>query len=266
MIDAPPRASAVGDTGRSRTGETWVEIVVADIGGTHARFALAELRRWARGGPRRGRDPEDGGARQPADRLGGLRRARRAQAAGRRRHRHRRPDRGRGAEAHQQPVDHPPGADQAEARAGALHPGQRLRRRRPRPAADGRQPSAPRLRAGRAAAGPGGVQHRRTGNRPGRGPGAPARRPFPRHRDRGRPRRLRPARQPRGRHPGAAAQALSPGLGRARGLRTRPWPTSTRPWPRSRAARSRRATTRRCGPRRWRAATAWRPPRSTGSA
>ena len=243
------------------------EIVAVDIGGTHARFALAEVEGGRVVAPRRGLHAEDGRACQPADRLGGVRRPARPPAA-RRPPASPSPARSQGdvLKLTNNPLGHPPRLIPRSSASSATR-WSTISAPSPMPSpSSADEHFAPSLRAGAAAARRGRDQHRRPRHRPRRRPVAPPRRPLSRHRDRGRPYRLRAARQPRGPDPRPAAAAPPPGLGRAGRLR----PGPRQPLRGARRDRGPRpspaATTRRSGRRPWPARTASPPPPSTASA
>ena len=190
-------------------------IAVADIGGTHARFALAEVEGGhvvSLGEPVTLKTSEHASFRTAWEEFG---RQTGQHAAQRARHGLRRAGRRRIAQADQQPVGDPPGADGGEARGHRVQDRQRFRRHRlcRRRVRRGQLPAF--VRAGSAAPARGRDHHHRPRHGPGRRRPAQGRQAHPHHRDRGRPRRLRAARQPRGQDPRSFAAKLPPGVGRA---------------------------------------------------
>ncbi len=197
-------------------------IVSADIGGTHARFALATIDGEPGRQPRRAGHAQDRRPWQLPACLGGIRQAFGRAAAPCPCDQLRRAGRRRIAEAHQQSVGDPPGADPREARRHRLCGGERLRRgglgrRRLR-----RQRLHPPMRTRRAASGRGHGHHPRPRHRARRRRAAARAEWRAGDRDRGRPRRFRAARCARRPHPRRAAQELPPGFGRAHPVGSRP--------------------------------------------
>ena len=165
------------------------------------------------------------------------------------------------------PVGDPAGADQGAARRRPLHDRQRLRRGR-LCGRDARRTSISSICADRTGRCPTNGVISIVGPGTGLGVAALLRKSgrLRGDRDRGRPCRLRAARQSRGPHPRRASPQLPPRLGRADRLGQGPV-EHLRSARRDRGAATSPSTTRRsCGRLRWRKATASQTPRSTASA